>query len=466
MQQEQPLNGGSWNRHVLPFSEDCLYLNVWTPAVSSTEKLPVMIWIYGGGGVLGYAGDPRYDASMVAKKGVVVVSMNYRVNVFGWLAHPELTGESAQHSSGNYGSLDQLAALKWVKNNIAGFGGDPDKITLWGQSGGSRSVNFLIASPLARGLARAAIAQSHTSFGRMTPLKEAEQNGVAFMNAAGKTTLAELRAMSSDDVFKVFQQHSGGLSGAVVDGWFLPTDIYTIYTQGKQNDVALITGATNDEGGSLSGGDEPAPASPAAAGAARAGGAGRGGGRGGGSPDTLAAYLAWARRTLGSNADAFLKLYPAATDADARQAYHDANRDFNFAGHRTWAKLQTTTGKQPAFMYMFSHIPPFKEGNGNSPTPLRGAVHFSDMVFAFNNLRMWDYDWTDTDRKVADAMTTYWTNFAKTLNPNGGGLPNWTAYDPKSESWMNIGDALRMEKFNTPRMEFITGVQEANRVKR
>ena len=461
MQQEQPLNGGSWNRHVLPFSEDCLYLNVWTPAVSSTDKLPVMIWIYGGGGVLGYAGDPRYDASQVAKKGVVVVSMNYRVNVFGWLAHPELTQESSQHASGNYGSLDQLAAIKWVKNNIAGFGGDPDKITLWGQSGGSRSVNFLIASPLTRGLVRAAIAQSHTSFGRMTTLKEGEQNGVEFMKAAGKTSLADLRAMSSEDVFKVFQQRSGGLSGAIVDGWFLPTDIYTIFAQGKQNDVALITGATNDEGGSVSGGEEtPAPTGPA--------GSGRGGrgGRAGGSPDTLAAYVAWAQRTFGPRADAFLKLYPAATDGEAKQAYHDANRDFNFAGHRTWAKLQSSTGKQPAFMYMFSHVPPFKEGNGNSPTPLRGAVHFSDMVYAFDNLRMWDYDWTDIDRHVAAAMTTYWTNFAKTLNPNGGGLPAWTTYDPKSESWMNIGDTLKMEKFSTPRMDFITGIQETNRLRK
>ncbi|MCC6987889.1 MAG: carboxylesterase family protein, partial [Acidobacteria bacterium] len=233
MQQEQPLNGGSWNRAVLPFSEDCLTLNVWSPATAAADRLPVMVWIYGGGGVLGYAGDPRYDGSMVAKKGVVVVSLNYRVNVFGWLAHPELTQESEHRSSGNYGSLDQLAALKWVKSNIAAFGGDPGKITVWGQSGGARSVNFLVASPLSRGIARAAIAQSHTSLGRMTTLAEAEANGVAFMKAAGKGTLADLRAMSSQDLFEAFRRRTAGLNGAIVDGWFLPTDIYTIYTQGK-----------------------------------------------------------------------------------------------------------------------------------------------------------------------------------------------------------------------------------------
>ena len=150
MQQEQPLNGGSWNKHPVPFSEDCLYLNVWTPANTPTAKLPVVIYFYGGGGTLGYGADWRYDGSTIAKKGVIVVTPNYRVNVFGWLAHPELTAESPNHASGNYGALDQIAAIKWVKNNIAGFGGDPDKITIWGQSGGARSVNWLVATPLAK----------------------------------------------------------------------------------------------------------------------------------------------------------------------------------------------------------------------------------------------------------------------------------------------------------------------------
>jgi para-nitrobenzyl esterase len=471
MQQEQPLNGGSWNKHQLPFSEDCLYLNVWTPAVAATDKLPVLVWFYGGGGTLGYAGDPRYDGSALAKKGVVVVSANYRVNVFGWLAHPELTAESPNRASGNYGALDQLAAVKWVKNNIAGFGGDPDKITIWGQSGGSRSVNWLVASPLTKGLFRGAIAQSHTVFGRMSTLKEAEQNGVEFAKVAGKNSLADLRAASSQEIFDAFRKRGTGLNGTVVDGWFLPTDVHTIFAEGKQNDVALITGATNDEGGSIgSGGEQASGAAARARGGARgtpertipageARGGGRGGGRGAGTPDTLAAYTAWAEGTFGTKAAEFLKLYPAKNDAEAKQAYHDAYRDGNFAGHRMWAKMQSATGKQPVYVYLFSHIPPYPVGNGNSPTPYRGAVHFADMVYAFNYLRGWDYPWTDIDRKVAESMTTYWTNFVKNLNPNGAGLTNWPAYNPKDEMMLNIGDTNKVEKINTPRMDFINGLQ-------
>ena len=451
-------------------------MNVWTPATSPNDRLPVMVWIYGGGGVLGYSGDPRYDGSMVAKKGVVVVSMNYRVNVFGWLAHPELTRESAHHASGNYGSLDQLAAIQWVTRNIAGFGGDPGRITIWGQSGGSRSVNFLAASPLLKGLARAAIAQSHTSFGRMPALAEAEANGTAFMKAAGRTSLAELRAMSSEEIFDAFQKRPAGLNGAVVDGWFLPADIYTIYQQGKQNDLALMTGATNDEGGSIPvASDDVTPAE-----GARAGGAGRGlaavgggageppagrGGRGVGAPQTLAAYRAWAERTLGHRTAEFLNLYPAATDAEAQHAYHDISRDANFAGHRTWAKLQSTTGSQPAYLYLFSHVAPNPANNGNSPPPMRGAVHFSDVPFAFSNMRMWDYPWTPADWKVADAMTTYWTNFAKNLSPNGTPLPTWTVYNPKDERLLDIDDSIRMEPLSTARMDFIAAIEEANRTR-
>jgi para-nitrobenzyl esterase len=469
MQIIQPPNSASWNRTMLEPSEDCLYLNVWTPASSANEKLPVMIWIYGGGGTAGYSGDPRYDGSVLAKKGVVVVSMNYRVNVFGWLAHPELTAESENHSSGNYGSLDQLAAIRWVKNNIAQFGGDPEKITLFGQSGGSRSVNFLAASPLAKGLMRGVIAQSHTSFGRMTTLKEAEANGVKFAASAGKNTLRGLRELPAEQVFAAFTKNSSGLSGAIVDGWFLPQDIYTIYAQGKQNDIPLLTGATNDEGGSLGEG-ESAPTAGAEAGgrgAPAAAGAAEGGARGGrgGTPSTLAAYTAWVKQTFGNRADALLKSYPAKNDAEAKKAYHDVYRDVNFAGHRTWAKLQATTGKAPVYMYMFSHIPPNPAGNGNNPAPYAGAVHFTDVPYVFNNLRLWDYPWTDIDRKVADIASTYWSNFAKNLNPNGQGLVNWPVYNPKNELWMNLDDVPRVEKINSAGVDIIAGIQEERRQK-
>jgi para-nitrobenzyl esterase len=274
-------------------------------------------------------------------------------------------------------------------------------------------------------------------------------------------------------VFDAFRQRGTLLNGAVVDGWFLPTDVYTIFAEGKQNDVALLTGATNDEGGGIAGqgggagggargGGRGAPESTAPAPAAAGRGEG-GGGRGGGAPDTLAAYTAWAERTFGPRAAEFLGLYPAKTDAEAKLAYHDAYRDGNFAGHRLWARLQSATGKQPVYMYLFSHIPPYPIGNGNAPIPYRGAVHFADMVYAFDYLRGWDYPWTDTDRKVAASMTTYWTNFVKNLDPNGAGLTPWPVYDPKDERMLNIGDTNTVEQINTPRMDFITGLQQAGR---
>jgi para-nitrobenzyl esterase len=446
MQRQYPADSGSWNRGLIHTSEDCLYLNVWTPAASATEKLPVLVWIYGGGGTNGSTAEPIYDGNAIARKGVVVVSMNYRLNVFGWFAHAELTRESEHHSSGNYGSLDQLAGIRWVKNNIAQFGGDPNKITVFGESGGSRSVNFLAASPLFKGLVQGAIAESHTTFGRMSTLAEAEARGAEFANAAGKASLADLRAMPAQELLEAFGKTPAGLNGAIVDGWFLPQDLYTIYSQGKQTDVPLITGATNDEGGNIG-----------AIGSAAATGGGRGGS---GTPDNLSTYIAWARRTFGDKADTLLKLYPARDDAQARKAYHDVYRDINFAGHRTWARLQATTGKAPAYVYIFSHIPPHPTGNGNNPPPAAGAVHFSEVIYVFNNLRMKDYPWTDLDRKVADVLSSYWTNFAKNGNPNGEGLANWPVYNPKDEYWLNIGDTVRLERFNSAGVDFIAAVQE------
>ena len=446
MQRYYAADNSAWNRGLIATSEDCLYLNVWTPAASAGEKLPVLVWIYGGGGVNGSTAEPIYDGNALAKKGVVVVSMNYRLNVFGWFAYPELTRESEHHSSGNYASLDQLAGIRWVKNNIAQFGGDPTKITIFGESGGSRSVNFLVASPLLKGLVRGAIAESHTTFGKMNTLAEAEANGVEFAKAAGKNSLAELRAMSAAELLEVFGKKSAGLNGAIVDGWFLPQDLYTIYSEGKQTDVPLLTGATNDEGGNIAGIGAPSTS---------AGGRGRGG-----TPDSLTTYVEWARRTFGDKADALLKLYPAGNDSQARQAYHDVYRDINFAGHRTWAKLQATTGKAPAFLYLFSHVPPHPAGNGNNPTAAVGAVHFSEVIYVFNNLRMKDYPWTDLDRKVADMLSSYWTNFTKNGNPNGPGMANWPVYNPKDEYWLNIGDTVRLEKFNSAGVDFLAAVQE------
>jgi para-nitrobenzyl esterase len=454
MQKEFPPERGAWNglddgrtRGLIRVSEDCLYLNVWSPAASGNEKLPVMVWIYGGGGINGSSAEPFFDGNAMAKKGVVVVSMNYRVNVFGWFAHPELSKESPHRVSGNYGSLDQLAALKWVRNNIAKFGGDPDKVTIWGESGGSRSVNFLTASPLLKGYARAAIAESHTTFGRMRSLAEGEADGVALAKSAAKNSLAELRAMSSEELLAAFEKNAQGLTAATVDGWFLPADISTIYSQGKQTDIPLMTGVTNDEGGNL-----------VAAGAA-------GNPRGTPAPRTLGSYTEWMRNNFGPYAEKLLKLYPAHNDADAIRAYHDIYRDINFVGHRTWAKLQATTGKAPVYIYNFSHMPPHPQGNGNNPAPQIGAVHFSEVIYVFNNLRMRDLPFTAVDHMIADKMSAWWSNFAKNLNPNGPGLENWAPYNAKDELWFKIDANSKMERFNSAGVDVLAAIQEELRRK-
>jgi para-nitrobenzyl esterase len=275
----------------------------------------------------------------------------------------------------------------------------------------------------------------------MLTLAEAEANGVKFGNSIGKTSLSDLRGATAEELLEASVKTPQGLNGAIVDGWFLPQDLYTTYSEGKQNDFPLITGATNDEGGNI-------------------GGIGGGGGRGAAAPDSVASYIAWAKQTFGDKAPVVLSLYQARDDIQAKQAYHDVYRDINFAGHRTWARLHSTTGKSPAWIYLFSHVPPHPEGNGNNPRASLGAVHFSEVIYVFNNLRMKDYPWTDLDRKVADTLATYWTNFAKTGNPNSAGVTNWPVYNPKDEFWLNIGDTVRLERFNSAGIDFIAGIQE------
>ena len=439
MQPPTPTTNPAWNRGLVVTSEDCLYLNVWTPAASASEKLPVMVWIHGGGLITGSTAEPLYDGNAIAKRGVVVVSLNYRLHVFGWLAHPELTRESEHHSSGNYGALDQLAAIRWVKDNIAHFGGDPNRITLWGESGGCRAIGFLLASPLTRGLVQGAIAQSHVPFGRMTTLAEAEAIGTKFCESAAKGSLAAVRSMPAQELVEKYAAAVPGSATAVVDGWFLPQDLHTVYSQGRQNDVPLLTGATNDEGGTINGSGLAGP---------------------GGVAKTLAGYTDWVRRAFGSRADAVLKLYPAANDAQARKASHDLYRDINYTDHRTWARLQAATGKAPTYLYVFSQVPPHPSGNGNNPIAEAGAIHFSDVIYSFDNLRMQDRLWTAADRKAADTLAAYWVNFARSGNPNGAGLPEWPAYNAKDESWLNIAGTARVEKLNGPGMDIIAAIEE------
>jgi para-nitrobenzyl esterase len=223
---------------------------------------------------------------------------------------------------------------------------------------------------------------------------------------------------------------------AIVDGWFLPQDIYTIYSQGKQNDIPLIAGETNDEGpqGEDLGSGAGAP------------------------PDSPTAYAAWVKRIFGARADTLLGFYPATTGAEAARAYHDLRRDIVLATQRAWA--QAAARKSPAYLYRFSHIPPHPEGNGNNPPAPVGALHSSEIHYVFNNLRVKDYPWTDIDRKIADMLSSYWTNFAKTGNPNGPGLASWPAYNPKDEYLMDLGDTFRLERFNAAGVDLIAATKE------
>jgi para-nitrobenzyl esterase len=421
-------------------SEDCLYLNIWTPASSAADKLPVIVFFHGGGGTSGEGSEAIWDGSMMAKKGVIFVTANYRLGIFGNFALPALIAESEHHSAGNYGELDKLAAVRWLKNNIVQFGGDPNNITIMGHSSESRSMNDLQASPLAKGLFERIIAQSHTGFDRTETLAEAEHQGEDFAQSIGKPTLEAVRGMSAKDLEAAVEakpsRHSEGsglIDGdAVVDGWFLPADPNTIFNENKQLDVSLLTGGTNDEHGRPEddyqwfwyhtlAGDGPGPA-----------------------PRTPSEYVAWAQKAFGKQADSLLKLYPGRTDAEVAKSAHDIGRDAILQGHRVWVQFQSKDGTHAAYLYLFSHKPPLPSTPGTL-YPVIGAIHGGEFFYVLDNLHVKDLPWTATDRKVADIASSYWTNFAKTGNPNGPGLPNWSAYNVKTDELMNIADNPHME---------------------
>ena len=432
-------------------SEDCLYLNIWTPASSPDEKRAVIVFFHGGGGTSGEGSEAIFDGSMMAKKGVVWVTANYRLGIFGNLALPELSAEDEHHSSGNYAELDKLAALRWVKNNIDQFGGDPNNITIMGHSSASRSVNNIVASPLAKGLFERAISHSHTSFGRMINLTEAEAEGAKYRQRVGAKNLAEMRAKSANELQEVANRSGRELvyGDAKIDGYFLNSDVNTIFNQGKQNDVSLLTGATNDEHGIGENLNEwtfylRLPNEPPK------------------SPDE---YAAWAKQAYGDQADRLLKAYPAHSDADVAKDVHDIGRDAILQGQRVWAQFQSKDGKGKAYLYNFSHQPPVPSTPG-AQLPVIGMIHGAEFFYVLDNLRVRDLPWTDTDRKVADMASSYWTNFAKTGDPNGPGLPRWPAYDAKSDQLMNIADAPHAERvLNTAGLDFLSWWDQHFRVK-
>lgn len=383
-------------------SEDCLYLNVWTPAKSKREHLPVLVWIYGGGFSAGSTAEPWYDGKKLAQKGVVFVSIAYRVGPLGFLAHPELSKEGPDHVSGNYGLLDQIAGLKWVQKNIAAFGGDPKKVTIFGESAGGISVSMLCASALAKGLFRGAISQSGGSFGpvgaktypgeNMKALKQAESDGLAYAGKAGTTSINELRKM---EVHKLPMGWGVGSSWPVVDGYVIPDVQYKLYQEGKYNDVPVLIGYNSDEGLSFPSGKTPQE------------------------------YTDGVKARYGKFADDLLKAYPVAERSVSRSA-RNLSRDAAFGWHNwTWARLQSRTGKSKVFYYFFDQHPDYPEG---SPEYGQGSPHAQDVSYVFQHIDPSNPKTSKSDLEISTAMGIYWLNFVKYGNPNGKELPLWPEF--------------------------------------
>jgi para-nitrobenzyl esterase len=401
---QQPLYSDMMFRSPAP-SEDCLYLNVWTPAKLDGvphRKLPVLVYVYGGGFMAGDSSERRYDGAALARRGIVVVTINYRLGVFGFFAHPELTKGSPHHASGNYGLLDQVAALVWVKRNIAAFGGNPRHITIGGESAGSLSVSALMASPLSRGDIAGAIGESGAMMQKWTPppLAKAERSGAAFAQSIGAPTLAALRAVPADRLLAAQGDARDTSFDAVIDGYFLTEPPSVTFDSGKAAHVPLLVGSNSQE----------APGSAVF---------------GDGAP-TVANYRAGLTRVLGDKAGAVFALYPARTDADVLPiATALAGDDFLALPTWKWFDLQRRTGA-PTYYYLFTRVRPrFVTDTSGNPLPW-GAVHSAEIEYALGNLDANPlYRWTDDDRKVSSTMSAYFANFIRTGNPNNGSLPVW-----------------------------------------
>jgi para-nitrobenzyl esterase len=398
-------------------SEDCLYLNIWTPAKSAKDKLPVMVWIYGGGFSLGSTSWALYDGKHLAQKGVVLVSIAYRLGVFGFTAHPELTAEQGGHS-GNYGLMDQIAGLKWVKDNIAAFGGDPGKVTIFGESAGGISVSMLAASPLAKGLFQGAISESGGNFSparagteggmNMVSLATAEKNGAAFFAKLGATSLAEARKKTAEEVLKAGPPGMGGGSWPDFDGYVLLGDQYKLYQAGRYNDVPVLIGTNSNEGTLFV---QTAKA------------------------DT---YKAGIHTGYGEYAGKMLAVYPGETDEEALHSSQNIFRDTAFAWPTwAWARLQAQTGKSKVFVYYFSYVPPAPD---NPMSRNQGATHGAEMAFVFGGNFNRMVTPRPADLTFADTVSSYWVNFAKTGDPNGRGLPLWPAFTTAHPQVMELNN--------------------------
>ena len=410
-----------------PASEDCLTLNIWTPAAGAADRLPVMVWIHGGGFQAGAGAEPRHDGNAFARKGVVLVTINYRLGVFGFLAHPELTRESGQNASGNYGLMDQVAALRWVKENIAAFGGNPGNVTIFGESAGSFAVSALMASPLATGLFHKAIGESGAYFMgasgtlALQPLAATEERGVQFASSIGAESLAALRAKSSDEVLAAALKTQPWFTPNL-DGYLLREEVQATFAAGKQARVPLLAGWNADE-------------SRAGVVLAR-------------QKPTAQSFSEDARKRFGEHADAVLKTYPWSTDAEAIESAAALASDM-FIGYGTWKwiELHSKTGRSPVYRYSFDRKIPVAPGTkimGVEATSKDvGARHAGEIEYVFGALdSVKNVTWEASDRTLSDAMTTYWSNFARSGDPNGSGLPKWPRYD-SSGRVLHLDETLR-----------------------
>jgi para-nitrobenzyl esterase len=388
-----------------PISEDCLYLNVWTPAApGDRSRLSVMVWIHGGGFVAGSGAEPRYDGARLAARGIIVVTLNHRLNALGFLAHPELTPESNHAASGNYGMLDLVAALEWVKRNIAAFGGDPNKITIAGESAGSEAASALMASPLAKGLFAQVIGESGAMFASPArapaSLEKAEAAGLDFMRKVGARSLAELRAAPTEAILKA----APGLGfRPIVDGCFLPRSPAEIFASGEQSDAPLMAGWNKDEGFNftlLQGDNAKRP------------------------------YAELARSIFGERTEAALEFYPVGSPETDAASARALGGDLVII-HPTWAwiEAQKQTGRADIFHFRFDRCPLTPQGwFGERSSRDAGAFHAGEILYVFDNLHVFPWTIEDADRDLARLASSYWVNFVMNGDPNGEGLPRWASF--------------------------------------
>ena len=430
----------------LGMSEDCLYLNVWVPAKPSKEKLPVLVYFYGGGFVAGDGSEARYDGESMAKRGIIALTVNYRLGVFGFMSHPELTKESPHNASGNYGLLDQSAALRWVQQNIAAFGGDPKRVTIAGESAGSMSVSAQMVSPLSKNLFQGAIGESGAMFNPLKPstLSVAEANGVKFGEKTGATTLAALRAIPADKLLEEASKPGTPSMGFNIDGYFFTKKPSESFEAGEQAKVPLLAGWNSAEipFQAVMYGNAPTPEN----------------------------YLKQLKMFYPDKAEEVLKLYPGATEAEViKSATELASDRFIVYSTWKWMDVHAKTSGKPVYRYVFSKVKPpmsakmagatpglaggFNKSDPAKPAPkppqaYAGAPHAFEIEYAMGNLATNEaYAWTPADYQVSNTMESYFANFIKTGNPNGAALPKWTANTKGSPvSFINIDVKTVLEK--------------------